>query len=223
MIWKDFSKFIKEGTHAFCSPSKKSWRHWSKEQLLNSFVNSYAQQIGTLLHVYAWKNITENFKMQKSDKHALLRYLTVEHDIPVVAVDIDRLFPNLMLYVNDCIGFRMRPEEKLYLNKYQYGTADALRFTDKNELIIFDLKTGIKPVIDFEQLENYAALFCAIYKVKPSELKSLELRLYQNSEIMAIQPDPLILDPIIDRMNDIKNEILYFTGETLDDDYRRIE
>lgn len=220
MIWKDFSKFVRPDSHAFCSPSKKTWRNWSKEQLLNAYVNSYSQQIGTLLHAYACENIKKNFKMQKSDKHSLLRYLTVENKIPVVAVDIDRLFSNLMLYVNDCIGFRMRPEEKMYLNDYFFGTADAIRFTDKNELIIFDLKTGVKPIVDFGQLENYAALFCAVYKVKPIELKSLELRLYQNSEIMAVQPDPMIIEPIIDQMNCFTNEILYFTGETMTNDYR---
>jgi hypothetical protein len=54
-------------------------------------------------------------------------------------------------------------------------------------LRIHDLKTGTRPV-HIEQLEIYAALFCLEYKVKPADIK-IELRIYQNDEILVHEPE----------------------------------
>lgn len=66
------------------------------------------------------------------------------------------------------------------------GTADAISFRN-NFLRIHDLKTGTRPV-HIEQLEIYAALFCLEYKVKPADIK-IELRIYQNDEILVYEPE----------------------------------
>lgn len=77
------------------------------------------------------------------------------------------------------------------------GTADAISFRN-NFLRIHDLKTGTRPV-HIEQLEIYAALFCLEYKVKPADIK-IELRIYQNDEILVHEPEA---DEIIVIMNKI--------------------
>lgn len=77
------------------------------------------------------------------------------------------------------------------------GTADAISFRN-NFLRIHDLKTGTRPV-HIEQLEIYAVLFCLEYKVKPADIK-IELRVYQNDEILVHEPEA---DEIIVIMNKI--------------------
>lgn len=212
MIWKDYSKL--KGTHAFCGASKKSWRNWTVDQLIAYKQSSYAQAIGTLLHEYAAANIENHFRMYKTDKRGVLRYLTVEKGLPSNVVDIDRLFPNLMNYINDCIGFRMDAEKVLYYSDDFYGTTDAIYWSDKtHELKISDLKTGITPV-EFDQLENYAAFFCLDYKVKPNQIKKLEFRLYQNGEVLYAEPDPVeVLSPVIDQIVAFNKALMEFEGK----------
>ena len=67
-----------------------------------------------------------------------------------------------------------------------------------NQLRIHDLKTGKTPV-HVEQLLIYAALFCLEYKVKPSEI-DIELRIYQNDDILIIEPTAEDIVPIMDRI-----------------------
>ena len=43
------------------------------------------------------------------------------------------------------------------------------------------------------------ALFCLEYKVKPSDI-NIELRLYQNDEIIIDNPDQEIIVPIMDKI-----------------------
>lgn len=77
------------------------------------------------------------------------------------------------------------------------GTADAIAFRN-NFLRIHDLKTGKRPV-HIEQLEIYAALFCLEYRVKPEDIH-IELRIYQNDEILVHEPTA---EDIIQIMNKI--------------------
>lgn len=208
MIWKDYSRL--KNTHAFCGASKYAWRNYDIEKLIQSKESSYASAIGTKLHEYAAQNIKYHFKIQKGDKRGVLRYLIVENGFPPSAVDIERLFPNLMNYVNDVIGFRMDPEVTLYYSDDFYGTADAISWRD-NVLRISDLKTGLMPA-SFMQLENYAAFFCLDYKVKPSQIEKLEFRIYQDGEIMLAEPDSEILFPIIDQIVEFNSVLSDFEG-----------
>ena len=208
MIWKDYSKL--KGTHAFCGASKYTWRGWTIEKLIQAKENSYASQIGSKLHEYAADNIQEKFKIVKGDKRSVFRYLAVENKFPPNAIDIERLFPNLMNYVNDCIGFRMDPEIVLYYSPDFYGTADAISWSD-DILRISDLKTGITPA-HFEQLENYAAFFCLDYKIKPSQIKKMEFRIYQDNEVLYAEPNSSIIFPIIDQIIEFNKALIDFEG-----------
>ena len=50
-----------------------------------------------------------------------------------------------------------------------------------------------------EQLEIYAALFCLEYKVKPADIE-IELRLYQNNEVLYHTPTAEDIVPIMDKI-----------------------
>ena len=101
------------------------------------------------------------------------------------------------MYVNDAIGFKMTPEQILYYSDNCFGTADAILFRN-NFFRIHDLKTGKIPA-HMEQLEIYAALFCLEYKVKPGDIE-MELRIYQNNEILYHNPTAEDIVPIMDRI-----------------------
>lgn len=77
------------------------------------------------------------------------------------------------------------------------GTADAISFRD-GLLRIHDLKTG-KRIVHIEQLEIYAALFCLEYKMKPEDIK-IELRIYQNDEIVIYEPTSEEINEIINKI-----------------------
>ena len=50
-----------------------------------------------------------------------------------------------------------------------------------------------------EQLEIYAALFCLEYTKKPKDIK-MELRIYQNNEILVHNPTVEDIAPIMDKI-----------------------
>lgn len=100
-------------------------------------------------------------------------------------------------YVNDAIGFKMSTEVVLFYSERFFGTADAICFRN-GVLRIHDLKTGKSPV-KMEQLMIYAALFCLEYKVKPGEIE-MELRIYQNDEILYFNPTAEDIAPIMDKI-----------------------
>ena len=210
MIWKDYSHL--KNTHAFCGASKYAWRNYTIEKLIQAKESSYAATIGTKLHDYAAKNIKKHFKVVKADKRDVYRYLAVENAIPDNAIDIDRLFPNLMTYVNDAIGFRLDPEVILYYSPDFYGTADGISWSESDSILrISDLKTGTTPA-SFVQLENYAAFFCLDYRIKPSQIKKIEFRLYQNNEVLYAEPSSEILFPIIDQIVEFNKALMAFEG-----------
>lgn len=164
--------FELEGLHAFLGPSKYHWLNYSEEKMADSYLNFLAAQRGTELHAFAAQCIRLGQKLPKSQK-------------------------TLNMYVNDAIGFRMTPEQPLFYSENCFGTADAISFR-KDMLRIHDYKSGAIPA-HIEQLEIYAALFCLEYKVKPSEIE-MELRLYQNNEILYHKPTAEDIVPIMDKI-----------------------
>lgn len=102
------------------------------------------------------------------------------------------------MYVNDAIGYNLTPEVPLYYSENCFGTADAIGFR-KNFLRIHDLKTGVIPA-SLHQLEVYASLFCLEYRIKPEMLSGIELRIYQNDDILIGKPEPDDINPIISRI-----------------------
>lgn len=198
MIWNDHSKL--KGKHAILSPSNSSWLNYSSEepaQLFSRYVSQYSTEIGTLAHSFAEDRIHYRLKLNKAEKNSLLVYL-LKNGIPRSVIDIDYIYPTVMMYVNDCIGFRMDSEVIVYYSDYCYGTVDAISVS-KDILRINDLKTGKIPA-KIEQLKTYAALFCLEYNAKPSDLQ-IDLNLYQAGEIFNCQPEP-------EEIELIKNQII---------------
>lgn len=161
-----------EGLHAFLGASKYHWINYSDDKIAESYKNFRATLRGTELHEFAAQCIKLGQKLPKSQK-------------------------TLNMFVNDAIGFKMTPEQPLFYSENCFGTADAICFRD-NKLRIHDLKTGATPA-HMEQLEIYAALFCLEYKYKPGEI-DIELRLYQNNEIIYHNPTVEDIAPIIDKI-----------------------
>ena len=161
-----------EGKHAFLGASKYHWIRYSEEKLMSSYAAFLATQKGTELHELARMLIKMDQRLPKSNK-------------------------TLNMYVNDAIGFKMTPEQVLYYSENCFGTADAISF--KNGLLrIHDLKTGVTPA-HMEQLDIYAALFCLEYRKKPGDI-AMELRIYQNNEVLVRTPNADDIVPIMDKI-----------------------
>ena len=194
MIWNDHSKL--KGSHAFLSASQSGWRRKTAEELIEAKANSYAQSIGTLMHAYAADCIKYREKLRKSDMRGVRFYL-IREGIPEYAIDIDRMWPTFMNYVNDAIGYRLSPEVILWYSNECYGTADAID-VDGKILRIHDLKTGVKPA-KMDQLMIYTALFYLEYGVKLEVIRP-ELRIYQMDEVLVYEPE---IEEVREVMDDI--------------------
>lgn len=164
--------FNLEGNHAFLGASNYHWINYDKEKLRTVWLNYHAAQKGTEIHEYAEKAIRLGIRQARSKK-------------------------TVNMYINDAIGFRMTPEVVLAYSDNSFGTCDAISFRD-NILRIHDLKTGVTPA-NILQLRVYAALFCLEYKQKPGEIE-IELRIYQNNDILIDRPNAEIIAPIMNKI-----------------------
>lgn len=195
----DFNKHPElRGKHALLAPSQPHWLRYSEEQLMQRHIAQYAQDIGTYLHELAETLIKNRVKLRKSDKNVVIVHL-LGKGIPYNVIDIDRIYDNFMLYVNDAIGFRLHPEVQLYYSKYCFGTADAINYDDRTKTLrIHDYKSGTTQA-KMEQLMTYAALFCLEYSrlVKPGEIK-IVLVIYQGEEPKQHEPEADEILPIMD-------------------------
>ena len=160
------------GLHAFMGASKYHWLNYDQEKLINAFYKYKAAERGTELHEFASTCIRLRQKLPHSKK-------------------------TLNMYVNDGIGFRMEIEQVLFYSENCFGTCDSICFRD-NVLRIHDLKTGENPA-HIEQLQIYAALFCLEYKIDPFDIQ-IELRLYQNNEVLYDHPEPALIRAICDKI-----------------------
>lgn len=161
-----------EGLHASFGASKSSWLRYDDNKAIEYFRNIRAAELGTRLHAWAAETIKLGIKQPRSKK-------------------------TIYAYVNDAIGFKMDTEVVLFYSKNFFGTADSICFRN-NVLRIHDLKTGVSPV-KMEQLEIYAALFCLEYKIKPGTIQ-IELRIYQNDEVLIHNPTAEDIVPIMDKI-----------------------
>lgn len=160
------------GLHAPFPASSSHWLRYDDDKVLEVYANKKAAEMGTRMHEWAAETIKLGIKQPKSKK-------------------------TLYAYVNDAIGFKMEPEVVLFYSERFFGTADAISFRN-NVLRIHDLKTGKTPV-KMEQLMVYAALFCLEYKYRPSEI-DIELRIYQNDEVLYHKPTTDEIVPIMDKI-----------------------
>lgn len=165
-----------EGLHAPFSASQSSWLRYDDEKAIEVYTNRRATEMGTILHKWAKDTIDLGIKQPRSKK-------------------------TIYAYVNDAIGFKMSTEVVLFYSVRFFGTADAISLNNDGFLRIHDLKTGKTPA-HMEQLMVYAALFCLEYRKKPSELSGIELRIYQNDEV-------LYYEPTVDEITHIMDRIVY--------------
>lgn len=170
MLFNDHRKL--SGLHAPFPASSSSWLRYDDDRAIEVYLNKKASEMGTILHAWAKQTIDLGIKQPRSKK-------------------------TIYSYVNDAIGFKMSTEVVLYYSERFFGTADAISFRN-GVLRIHDLKTGKVPA-KIEQLMVYAALFCLEYKVKPGEIE-IELRIYQNDEILVDNPTAEDILPIMDRI-----------------------
>lgn len=161
-----------EGLHAPFSASKSSWLRYDDAKALEVYSNMKAAEMGTRLHNWAKETIDLRRKQPRNKD-------------------------TINMYINDAIGFKMDTEVVLFYSPRFFGTADAICFR-RNKLRIHDLKTGKIPA-KMEQLEIYAALFCLEYDVKPGEIE-IELRIYQNEEVIVHEPTAEDILPIMDKI-----------------------
>lgn len=157
------------GKHAILSASKYHWVNYDIDKLRAVYRNMQAVQYGTEMHDLASRLIRNRVRLPKSKQ-------------------------TLNLYVNDAIGYRMTAEQPLMYSRNWFGTADAICCRD-GLLRIHDLKTG-EIEAKMVQLEIYAALYCLEYGEKPDKLE-MELRIYQNNEVLVHHPDPNDISAII--------------------------
>jgi hypothetical protein len=170
--WHDNSRRFPKDAHAVFSASNYHWLNYSPEKMIESYTQYRATQKGTELHAIACSLIKNKIRLP----------------------DIDI---TLNMYVNDAILHDMRPEQQLYYSKWFFGTADAIVLKD-GILRIHDLKTGTTKA-SLHQLEIYAAYFLLEYNLIPSDLKDIELRIYQSNETIIGHPQNELI-PIMDKI-----------------------
>lgn len=180
MKWNNHSREVPEGAHALFGASNYHWTNYDEEKMKEVFLSNLAKKEGTELHELAAFNIEKRRKLAGRD--------------------------TLAKYVNDAIGFKMDPEVPLYYSENFFGTTDAISFRNhpdkeseyKYFLRIHDLKTGKIPA-KLRQLEVYAAFFFLEYDIKPEETE-IELRIYQNDDIVIGNPTAKDIKPIMNKI-----------------------
>lgn len=167
------------GKHAFLSPSSYHWINYTDQKLQARFYSAMAARRGTDLHEFAQQAIRLGVKLPTSKK-------------------------TLHMYVNDAIGYKMETEVPLYYSPNCFGHCDALSFR-ANKLRVHDLKTGIITA-KFYQHYVYAALFCLEYGISPFDI-TIEVRIYQNDEVLIEEPHPQTILDIMDKIIDFDQQI----------------
>ena len=185
MIWRKHSDL--EGLHAFLGPSKYHWLNYDDEKLKTAYERNNASVMGTRLHEFAAEAIKLKIKQIKNNS-------------------------TLNMYINDAIGFDMVPEQVLMYSYNCFGTADTISF-HKNFLRIHDYKSGTSPASMY-QLLIYAALFCLEYKIAPTALYGVELRIYKQNAIEKKNPTS---EEIMDVMDKIKHADTVITNKQMEE------
>lgn len=215
----NFNKHLElNGGHAVFGASQNAWLRYDDEKMIDRVNSLSAKSLGTEIHDFARSQIEMRIRSRsiKNLMDSLMTYVYRKYfddELNCLSARGEKLlngisrmsrdvFATVQSYINDGIGFCMTPEQKLVFDPvYFFGTADCISFRD-NELRIHDLKTGRIPA-HMDQLMVYAAFFCLEYNVDPRKLKLIELRIYQNNEVLVKQPEP---DDILSIMDKVKKD-----------------
>ena len=160
------------GKHSVLSASSNAWSNYDEAKFKEVYKSQIAKLRGTRLHALAKEAIE-------------------------LKVHLPRSHRTLDMYVNDAIGFGLTPEQPLAYSKRAFCTADTIGMP-KNILRVHDLKTGSIPA-KMRQLEIEAAYFCLEYDIRPDEIP-MELRIYQNDDIVVMEPDPAFVSEIMKKI-----------------------
>lgn len=160
------------GKHAILGASNYYWLNYEDDKIANFYHSKLAAIRGTELHEFAQTCIKLGQKLPRSKR-------------------------TLNMYVNDAIGYRMKPEQVLYYSDNCFGTADSISFKNK-VLRIHDLKTGVTPA-KIDQVLIYAAIFCLEYGLEPMDIE-MDLRIYQSDEILFWDTEPRDIREIMGRI-----------------------
>lgn len=195
----DYSKL--KGTHATFGGSNYAWLGYDDEKIIQAYYARRAKDLGTALHEYARQRISNSLKMTKGDSYAVVNHI-LESKLPrgiiQYAGGIDSIMATLIPYVNDGIKYRMRPEALTYFADEFYGWADALSFNERNKTLrIHDFKSG-KLIASMTQLKIYSAFYCLGTGLKPENI-NIELRIYQNGEVVVDNPEAEEIQEIMDK------------------------
>lgn len=216
------------GCHATFGASQSAWLRYNDEKILSRADSLMATNLGTEIHEFAKSQIDMRIRSRsiKNLIDSLMTYIYRKYyDEKIESINdygekllaaISRIprdiFATVQSYINDGVGFCMTTEQKLvYFAPHFFGTADSLSYRDKI-LRIHDLKTG-RHQANMDQLMLYAAWFCLEYKIKPSEMEFIELRIYQNNEVVVHRPTVEDMNQIIDRNIYCKNLVVGPTYE----------
>ena len=211
MKFNDHSKL--EGKHALFGASQSHWLRYNDDKIIDKYLNRNKVQLGTELHEYAKTQIElmQRVSSVKSLMHDVATFIYTKYSLskdnpqPQFGMDLIKslnyipreVFETLKMYINDAIGYKMKAEVILYYSDLNFGTADTISF--KNRVLrIHDYKSG-KHKADMEQLEVYTALFCLEYRMKMGvDIDDVELRIYQNDEIVVHNPTVEDITEIMD-------------------------
>lgn len=202
------------GTHTIVSPSRPAFLKYTDEQFIQAFHNSFKSALGDEMHLWAAIQINRRFtynslreiarslttfifERNRTDRYGLSsKGAMLLNEMKQISRET---YSTVKAFVNDAVSERMEEEMELVYSEVIGGTADAVRFKEKEKkLLIFDLKTG-NTIAHMEQLEGYAALFCLLKGVNPLDI-SFELRIYQNNEVAVFEPDGAEIKDIAERI-----------------------
>ena len=172
--------------HSFLSASKSSWSNDSEEKFEARYLNHLQLLKGVKLHALAAEMIRMRIRAEPTGQ-------------------------TFNTYVNDCIGWRMTPEQPLMYSWNAVGTADAIGYRDRI-LRVSDFKSGVSQTT-VRQLEIYVAYFCLEYKIRPFEIEEIQMRIYQNDEVRPYDGDPDVIFHIMDRIVAFDARIEEIKGE----------
>lgn len=151
------------GKHSILSPSKYTWANKEDAVFYDWYNSEAAKEYGTKQHALASMLIKMGQKLPQTRQ-------------------------TLNMFVNDSLKFDCSSEVTLFYSEFCFGAADAIRYLpDKHDLLVMDLKTGLKIAGHMEQLYIYSALFCLEYHIRPGDLK-FTTRIYQFNEIREERP-----------------------------------
>jgi len=211
--------------HAIFSPSQSSWLRYDISKMIDKIHTYYRVILGTEIHEFAADQISLGQKLAtpKSVKENLQTFIFRKYKgndnkiTPFGEKIIDELsylpkvvFSTTRVYIQDCVGFKMDPEQELRYSNLFWGTSDCVSFRD-GYLRIHDLKTGAVPA-HMEQLQVYAALYCLMHDVKVNDI-SIELRIYQNNEVICDTPTAETIGSIMNFMVKRDYELRKAMGE----------